>query len=37
MKTTKNTILIKGGGTGMGLEAAKQFSQLGNILTQQFY
>ncbi|MBB5645052.1 SDR family oxidoreductase [Pedobacter cryoconitis] len=30
MKTTKNTILITGGGTGMGLEAAKQFSQAGN-------
>lgn len=30
MKTTKNTILVTGGGTGMGLEAAKQFSQSGN-------
>lgn len=30
MKTTNNTILITGGGTGMGLEAAKQFSNLGN-------
>ncbi|MBF4577515.1 SDR family oxidoreductase [Frondihabitans sp. VKM Ac-2883] len=30
MKTTGNTILITGAGTGMGLEAARQFSALGN-------
>src|SRR5690554_1627991 len=30
MKTTGNTILITGGGTGMGLEAAKQFDAMGN-------
>lgn len=30
MKTTGNTILITGGGTGMGLEAAKQFHAMGN-------
>lgn len=30
MKTTGNTILITGGGTGMGLEAAKEFTKLGN-------
>lgn len=30
MKTTGNTILITGAGTGMGLEAATQFSRLGN-------
>jgi uncharacterized oxidoreductase len=30
MQTTGNTILITGAGTGMGLEAAKQFSQRGN-------
>ena len=32
MKTTGNTILITGAGTGMGLEAAKQFSQRGNTI-----
>lgn len=30
MKTTGNTILITGAGTGMGLEAARRFSELGN-------
>ena len=30
MKTSGNTILITGAGTGMGLEAAKQFDALGN-------
>jgi len=30
METTNNTILVTGGGTGMGLEAAKHFSELGN-------
>jgi uncharacterized oxidoreductase len=30
MNTTGNTILITGAGTGMGLEAAKQFSEWGN-------
>lgn len=32
MKTTGNTILITGGGTGMGLEAAKQFDAKGNTI-----
>lgn len=30
MKTSGNTILITGAGTGMGLEAAKQFDAMGN-------
>jgi uncharacterized oxidoreductase len=30
MNITGNTILITGAGTGMGLEAARQFSELGN-------
>lgn len=30
MRTTGNTILITGAGTGMGLEAARRFSKLGN-------
>ena len=30
MKTQNNTILITGGGSGIGLEMAKQFSALGN-------
>lgn len=30
MKTTGNTILITGAGTGMGLEAARQFDRAGN-------
>lgn len=30
MKISKNTILITGAGTGMGLEAAKQFDAIGN-------
>lgn len=30
MKITGNTILITGGGTGMGLEAAKQLNAMGN-------
>jgi len=30
MKTTGNTILITGGGTGVGLESAKLFSKAGN-------
>lgn len=32
MKTTQNTILITGGGSGIGFEMAKAFSALGNLV-----
>ncbi len=32
MKTSNNTILITGGGSGIGLEIARSFSQLGNTI-----